>query len=130
MGNHKAALRKEVEERRIRDAGCLAVVPLVTLLFKTTGGSSTEVAAKYVEKSEPISVTGLLLSVLRRDDGLVEVRLRQGSGSVTPNRGCCGSRPAPGRAPGPPRTCRSARWASSSWTPAGSRRAAAGARRW
>ncbi|MGW7789268.1 hypothetical protein [Streptomyces tricolor] len=85
-GNHKAALRKEVEERRIRDAGCLAVVPLVTLLFKTTGGSSTEVAAKYVEKSEPISVTGLLLSVLRRDDGLVEVRLRPDSGSVTPNR--------------------------------------------
>lgn len=86
MGNYKSALRKEVEERRIRNAGCLAVIPLVSLLFKVTGGSSTEVVAKYVEKSEPISVIGLLLSVLRRGDALVEVRLRAAGGTVTPNR--------------------------------------------
>ncbi|MEV6803610.1 hypothetical protein [Streptomyces sp. NPDC051132] len=86
MGNYKAALRKEVEERRIRSAGCLAVIPLVSLLFKVTGGSTTEVVAKYVEKSEPISVIGLLLSVLRRGDALVEVRLRPDSGTVLPNR--------------------------------------------
>ncbi|GAA2772537.1 hypothetical protein GCM10010521_58390 [Streptomyces rameus] len=86
MGNYKSALRKEVEERRIRSAGCLAVIPLVSLLFKVTGGSTTEVVAKYVENSEPISVIGLLLSVLRRGDALVEVRLRPDSGTVVPNR--------------------------------------------
>ncbi|MFI9809303.1 hypothetical protein ACIHEJ_33985 [Streptomyces sp. NPDC052301] len=103
MGNYRTALRKEVEERRIRNAGCLAVIPLVSLLFKVTGGSSTEVVAKYVEKSEPISVIGLLLSVLRRGDALVEVRLRPDAGTVTPNRalvrelarGSAGGVPAP-----------------------------------
>ena len=86
LGNYRTALRREVEERRIRNAGCLAVIPLVSLLFRVTGGSSTEVVAKYVEKSEPISVIGLLLSVLRQGDALVEVRLRADSGTLTPNR--------------------------------------------
>ncbi|CAL9489695.1 hypothetical protein [Streptomyces lavenduligriseus] len=90
MGNYKAALRKEVEERRIRNAGCLAVIPLVSVLLKVTGGSTTEVVAKYVENSEPISVIGLLLSVLRRGDALVEVRLRPDSGTVIPNRALLG----------------------------------------
>ncbi|WP_158692699.1 hypothetical protein [Streptomyces roseochromogenus] len=85
MGNYKSAMRREVEERRMRNAGCLAAIPLLSLLFKVTGGSSTEVVAKYVESSEPISVIGLLLSVLRRKDALVEVELGRNSGTVTPN---------------------------------------------
>ncbi|MFG2882090.1 hypothetical protein ACGFYV_07155 [Streptomyces sp. NPDC048297] len=85
MGNYKTAMRREVEERRLRNAGCLAVIPLVSMVFNLTGGSSTEVVAKYVEQSEPISVIGLLLSVLRRKDALVEVVLGRESGTVTPN---------------------------------------------
>ncbi|MFF8406502.1 hypothetical protein ACF06P_33330 [Streptomyces sp. NPDC015684] len=101
LGNYRTALRKEVEERRIRNAGFLAAIPLVSLLFRVTGGSSTEVVAKYVEKSEPISVIGLLLSVLRQGDALVEVRLRADSGTVTPNRALLRelSRTAGGAAP-------------------------------
>ncbi|MFG2118854.1 hypothetical protein [Streptomyces sp. NPDC048710] len=86
MGNYRSALRREVEERRVRNTGCLAVIPLVSLLFQLTGGRTTEVVAKYVENSEPISVIGLLLSVLQRGDALVRVRLRRESGTVTPNR--------------------------------------------
>ncbi|KUN08735.1 hypothetical protein AQI95_06905 [Streptomyces yokosukanensis] len=85
MGNYKSATRREVEERRMRNAGCLAAIPLLSLLFKVTGGSSTEIVAKYVESSEPISVIGLLLSVLRRKDALVEVELGRNSGTVAPN---------------------------------------------
>ncbi|MEV5876949.1 hypothetical protein AB0L75_22460 [Streptomyces sp. NPDC052101] len=85
MGNYKSAMRREVEERRMRNAGCLAAIPLLSLLFKVTGGSSTEVVAKYVESSEPISVIGLLLSVLKHKDALVEVELAGAAGTVTPN---------------------------------------------
>ncbi|MFJ9814156.1 hypothetical protein ACIRU3_02595 [Streptomyces sp. NPDC101151] len=86
MGNHTAALRKEVEERRSRTIGCLAVIPLVSLLFRVKGGSEEGTFVKYVQKSEPIMVIGLLLSVLESQDALVEVRLRTRGGTVTPNR--------------------------------------------
>lgn len=86
MGNYRAAMRREVEERRIRSAGGLAVIPFVSLLFKVFGSTSTEVISKYVEESKPMSVIGLLLSVLRSKDGLVEIRLRRHTGTVTPNR--------------------------------------------
>ncbi|MCX4878183.1 hypothetical protein [Streptomyces sp. NBC_00847] len=83
MGNYKAAMRREIEERRIRSAGCLAVIPFVSLLFKVAGRASTEVVAKYVEESKPMSVIGLLLSLLRSKDGIVEVLLQPET--VTPN---------------------------------------------
>ncbi|MEV0186361.1 hypothetical protein AB0I54_45170 [Streptomyces sp. NPDC050625] len=85
MGNYKAAMRREVEERRIRNAGCLAVIPFLSLLFKVVGRTSTEVVAKYVEESKPMSVIGLLLSILKSKDGLVEVRLWPAPRTVTPN---------------------------------------------
>jgi hypothetical protein len=85
MGNYKAAMRREVEERRIRNAGCLAVIPFVSLMFKVVGRTSTELVARYVEESRPMSVIGLLLSLLRSKDGLVEVGLLQSPGTVTPN---------------------------------------------
>jgi hypothetical protein len=86
MGNYKAAMRREVETRRIRNAGCLAAIPFVSLAFKVFGRTSIEEIYKYVEESKPMSVIGVLLSVLRSKDGLVEVRLRRSTGTVTPNR--------------------------------------------
>ncbi len=85
MGNYRTAMRREVEERRIRNAGCLAVIPFVSVLFKVVGGTSTEVISKYLEETKPMSVIGLLLSVLRSKDGLVEVRLWPRPVTVTPN---------------------------------------------
>ncbi|MQY35521.1 hypothetical protein SRB17_34990 [Streptomyces sp. RB17] len=91
MGNYRSALRREVEERRVRNTGCLAVIPLVSLLFQLSGDRTTEVVATYVEQAEPISVLGLLLSVLQRKDALAQVRLRPGSATVTPNRALLGT---------------------------------------
>jgi hypothetical protein len=86
MGNYKAAMRREVEERRSRSAGFLAVIPFMPLLSKVFGRTTHEVISKYVEESKPMSVIGLLLSVLRSKDGLVEVELRRRPGTVAPNR--------------------------------------------
>ncbi|MEU6505255.1 hypothetical protein [Streptomyces sp. NPDC046942] len=92
LGNYRSALRREVEVRNVRNTGCLASIPLLSLMFQLTGDRTTEIVAKYVEESEPISVIGLLLSVLRRGDGLVRVRLRRDEpGTVTPNRALLGS---------------------------------------
>ncbi|MFI2203981.1 hypothetical protein ACH47Z_24995 [Streptomyces sp. NPDC020192] len=92
LGNYRSALRREVEVRNVRNTGCLASIPLVSLMFQLSGDRTTEIVAKYVEESEPISVIGLLLSVLRRGDGLVRVRLRRDEpGAVTPNRALLGA---------------------------------------
>ncbi|MGW1806377.1 hypothetical protein [Streptomyces sp. NPDC002078] len=91
MRNHQAALRKEVEERNVRNTGCLAAIPVLSLMFQLTGDRTTEIVAKYVEDSQPIQVIGLLLSVLRRGDGLAQVRLGQDSATVTPNRALLGA---------------------------------------
>jgi hypothetical protein len=85
MGNHRSALRKEVEERNVRNTGCLAAIPVLSLMFRITGDRTTEIVAKYVEDSQPIQVIGLLLSVLQRGDGLAQVRLRQHKATVRPN---------------------------------------------
>ncbi|MEU9479185.1 hypothetical protein [Streptomyces sp. NPDC048191] len=91
MGNHRSALRKEVEERNVRNTGCLAAIPVLSLMFRLTGDRTTEIVAKYVEDSQPIQVIGLLLSVLQRGDGLAQVRLRQDSATVRPNRALIGA---------------------------------------
>ncbi|MGW7818651.1 hypothetical protein ACWGLF_11040 [Streptomyces puniciscabiei] len=94
MRNHRSALRKEVEERNVRNTGCLAAIPVLSLMFQLTGDRTTEIVAKYVDESKPIQVIGLLLSVLERGDGLAKVRLREKSrekSTVTPNRALLGA---------------------------------------
>ncbi|MEW2160177.1 hypothetical protein AB0950_33655 [Streptomyces sp. NPDC007189] len=86
MRNHQSALRKEVEERNVRNTGWLAAIPVLSWMFQLTGDRATEIVAKYVKESEPIQVIGLLLSVLQRGDGLAQVRLREDSATVRPNR--------------------------------------------
>ncbi|MEV6053075.1 hypothetical protein [Streptomyces sp. NPDC052107] len=91
MGNRRSALRKEVEERNVRNTGCLAAIPVLSLMFQLTGDRTTEIVAKYVEDSQPIQVIGLLLSVLERGDGLAQVRLRQTKATVRPNSALLGA---------------------------------------
>jgi hypothetical protein len=83
FGNHTAALERAVEERRSRTTGLLASLPVVSW-FTAKRDSSQEVFVSYIQKGEPISVAGMLLSVFEREDAIVHVRLR--SGTVTPNR--------------------------------------------
>ncbi|WP_330338444.1 hypothetical protein [Streptomyces sp. NBC_00557] len=86
MRNHQSALRKEVEERNVRNTGWLAAIPVLSWMFQLHGDRATEIVAKYVKESEPIQVIGLLLSVLQRGDGLARVRLQERPATVRPNR--------------------------------------------
>ncbi|MFG3206840.1 hypothetical protein [Streptomyces sp. NPDC048192] len=86
MRNHQSALRKEVEERNVRNTGWLATIPVLSWMFQLNGDRATEIVAKYVKESEPIQVIGLLLSVLQRGDGLARVRLQERPATVRPNR--------------------------------------------
>jgi hypothetical protein len=83
FGNHAAALKKEVEERRSRSLGLTARLPFMSWISGKQD-SSSEVFVKYLQEAKPISVIGMLLSVFEREDAIVHVHLR--SGTLTPNR--------------------------------------------
>jgi hypothetical protein len=84
FGNHTEALTKAVEERRSLTAGIMASLPFASWL-SANRESTKEVFVSYVKESEPISVVGLLLSVFRREDALVDVQLLSDGAHVTPN---------------------------------------------
>ncbi|MEV6962107.1 hypothetical protein AB0M97_23550 [Streptomyces sp. NPDC051207] len=84
FGNHTEALTKAVEERRSLTAGIIASLPFISWL-SASRESTKEVFVSYVKESEPISVVGLLLSVFRREDALVDVQLLSDGVHVTPN---------------------------------------------
>lgn len=84
FGNHTEALTKAVEERRSLTAGIMASLPFASWL-SANRGRTKEVFVSYVQESEPISVVGLLLSVFRREDALVDVQLLPDAVHVTPN---------------------------------------------
>ncbi|WP_151484255.1 hypothetical protein [Streptomyces albicerus] len=84
LGNYSAALEQAVEHRTNVNTSVGLWGRLLPWTVKANRDVSQEKFSSYVQKSEPISVIGMLMEAFERADVIVHADLR--SGNVTPNR--------------------------------------------
>ncbi|MEV0218141.1 hypothetical protein [Streptomyces sp. NPDC050704] len=84
IGNYSAALEQAVEHRTNVNTNVGLWGKLLPWTIKANKAVTQEKFSSYVQKSEPISVIGMLMDAFERADVIVHADLR--SGNVTPNR--------------------------------------------
>jgi len=76
-GKYKAALRQEVQERISSNREAALSADLAPVQAGAKRGVNTEVFRSYIENAEPITVIGIVIDVLDREDDIVNVDLRK-----------------------------------------------------
>jgi len=84
IGNYSAALEQAVEHRTNVNTSVGLWGRLLPWTVKANRDVTQEKFSSYVQKSEPISVIGMLMDAFERADVIVHADLR--SGDITPNR--------------------------------------------